>query len=173
MADEERKIRIAAALEEVVWPGETWTIRRVGAKFEVEEGDRSSLADSQPELYGRLLQINEKLSEAGGSLIIVAMIATLAACIGIHLHWLEQLVGPKIDAVRSFWFYGFALVAAFFGSLYSAKAWEGVVYRRLRDNLLRAISDAGLTPHKVLVQIEGDDALDDLADQLKTDPDPL
>jgi hypothetical protein len=169
MVDEDRKIKIAVALDDVVWPGETWIIRRKGAKFEVEEGNRSSLADDHPELYGRLLQVNERVSEAGGWMVIVGMLCTLAFCVAVHLDWLVPLAGDKLEPVRSFWFYGFALVLAFFAFAGLAKLWEGVVYRRYRDSMLQSIEKAGTTPQVVLVQIEGDESLDDLADRMKSD----
>lgn len=171
MADEHRSTQIAQAVDRLVEPGEAWIVRKKKANgIEVLPENTSPLAATNPELYGRLLQINEQLSNAGGSLCIWMPIGTLILCLGLHLGWFDGLFEDTLEKIKSVWFYAIAIVVSFFLSAGLAQAQERGRYHRYRSVLLQAIEKSQISPHQLITQIEGDEALDNLADQLKEDP---
>lgn len=171
MADEDRAGDIAKAVDHLLQPGETWVIRcREEDGIEVVPEGMSVLASANPELYGRLLKVSEQLSSAGGAICIWGPLMVLVLCLGLHLNWFESLLGENVNKLRSVWLYIVATVVSFFLFGGIARAWESVKYRQYRDGVLQAIDRAGLTPHRLIADIEGDDELEHLADQLKADP---
>lgn len=160
---------IAQALRDHVEPGEVWVVRGGYKGVEVSPGEKTSLADSHPELYGRLLQANEAVSSAGGGFVVVGILAVLGACLAVHMQWLDGLIGPDIEKIRSVWVYVFASVAGFLGCGWVATTWEGAVYAQHRHELLAAIDEAGLTPHRVLSEMDGNDSLSSIAERMKHD----
>ncbi len=137
MADEHRRQQITEAVEHLIQPGEAWVIRKDEEGMEIARTGQSSLAVSDPELYGRLLQQSERLNGAGGSMCIWGPLVVLILCLGFHLHWFDILLGPAAEKLRSVWFYGLAVVVSFFlfGSL--AQRWERFRYDQSREAFLR------------------------------------
>ncbi len=169
MPDHSRQEQIADAVDQFIKPGEAWVIRKEEAGTDVTLEGRSALATTHPELYGRLLQVSEQLSNAGGSLCIWGPLLVLLLCLGLHLNWFDAALGPFVDKLRNIWLYLLAATISFFlfGSL--ATFWERLAYRQYREAILRALDDANLPPHRLIALIEGDKSLDNLADQLKAD----
>jgi hypothetical protein len=168
MADD-RKDQIAAAIEHLVRPDEVWIIRRTGGVLDVQEEGQSPLASTHPEIHGRLLQANESVKSAGAGLIIYGMLIVAAGCLAIHLHWLDSVVGSKVESVRSIWFYGFVLVASFFLLATIMEYFERHAYRRFRTSIITALQAARLNPNQVMSLIHRDKALTNVAEYLKKD----
>lgn len=166
---DDRKSQIVASVDHLVRPGEAWVIRRNKGELEVEEEGRSALASTHPELHGRLLQANEGIKSAGGWMLIFGTLAVAAGCLAIHLNWLDSILGAKAESLRSFWLYGFAIVASFFVLAWITDRMESMVYRRFRSSIINALPAARITPHQLISLIEGDAALSNVAQYLKKD----
>jgi len=171
MAEDDRAKEIAGAMEHLLKPGDAWIVRRSEENgIEAVPEGRSKLASTNPELYGRLLTISEQLSSAGGALCIWGPVLVLVLCLGLHLNWFENVLGGNAEKFRSIWLYGLAFVIAFFLFGGIAKVWERMKYKQYRDGVLSALDQAKVTPHRLIADIEGDEALEHLADQMKEDP---
>ncbi len=172
MANEDRANEIARAVNPLIKPGEAWVVRKSEESTNAMAFPQgtSSLTATNPELYGRLLKVSEQLSEAGGALCIWGPIVVVVCCLGLHLDWFQGVLGEAANKFRSLWLYivAFIISVFLFGGL--ARAWERVKYGQYRDEIMRVLDDAKIPPHRLIALIEGDEALDDLADQLKTDP---
>ncbi len=172
MVDGDRTGQIVRAVEHLIQPGEAWTVRKdQEARIEVVRDTKSTLSSTNPELYGRLLNVSERLSNAGGSLCIWGPIGVLVLCLGLHLNWFEGVLGDAADRFRSIWFYILAAFVSFFAFGGIARYWERFKYGQFRDAVLRALDEAKISPHRLIADIEGDGALEHLADQLKDDAD--
>ena len=172
MADDDRKTQIVKAVDHLIQPGETWVMKKGEENgIEVLRDGTSSLESTHPELYGRLLKVSEQLSNAGGGMCIWGPLLVLVFCLGLHLNWFDGVLGGAADKLRSVWFYILAAIVSFFAFGSLARTWERLKYRQYRDAVLRASEDEQITPHRLIANIEGDEALENLADQLKADSD--
>jgi hypothetical protein len=147
-------------------------VRFIGgiAMSETGEDRPLPLSTRHAALYGRLLQANEGIRQAGGSLMLYGMFAVIATCVVLHLGLLDSVLGSIAGSLRSLWLYGLALLGAFLlcGSL--STFLEGAAYRRFRLSIANAIPAAGLTVHEVMTAIENDPALKTVSFHLKRDP---
>ena len=175
MSDPQRAAQISAALEGTLEEGEEFLIRRTADGIEVvrpDENEEKSLGDSQPELYGHLLEVNEQLSGAGSSVILAGMLAVVVLCLAVHMQWMDNLTGIDTSPFRSFWVYGVAVLAAFGFLIWVINRMEARVFARHRDHLYASIRAAGLTRRTLLARIEDDERVKDVAEKLKTGADP-
>jgi hypothetical protein len=170
MVDEDRRQRIVQAVDRLIEPGEVWVVRKEGTGVVARVSGQSDIALTNPELYGRLLRVNSLLCSAGGAICIWMPLLVLLCCVGLHLGLFEPLWGNALDRIRSVWFYIAVLIISFFLSGGLARAWERIKYRRFREPLMEALRDAEIPPHRLIAEIERDEALDHLSDQLKSDP---
>jgi len=172
MSDNERRSRIAAALEGVLEKGDAFLVRRAGDRIDVTRrnpGESPPLDEAHPELYGHLLQVSEELSDAGSNLVWMGVAAVAGICLAIHMQWLNSVLGIDAERLRSLWVYGFVMVVAFFFFGFVSEQMERRIYARRRGELMRTIRQAGFTARTLLARIAKQEDLKNVADKLKTD----
>lgn len=172
MFQEDRARHVAAALDGILEPGDEYLVRRIGDQIEVvraEDKGAGSLAATYPELYGRLLQLNQELDSAGNGLIGILLVGVIGLCVATHMQWLDRWLQIDLQSLRSFWVYGAALVGALLLGGYLAIVKQWYLYRRRRYPLLECIHSAGFFRRTLLARIEKDKSLKEVAGQLRAD----
>src|SRR4051812_45501871 len=112
MAEENRRAIVADALRPHLEDGERYTVFCEEGEVYVSEAETSVCSVLHPRLYGRLLSLNTQLDEAGAGLGRLPMLLVLGFSVGLHLHLLDDWLGPRVvDRIDSVWFY----ILLFFG----------------------------------------------------------
>lgn len=170
--DQQRQHEVAQKLEEILDEGDRFVVERHRGQVDVQPIDEARLpplSEEKPELYGHLVAVSEILSDAGSNFILVPMVTVAIVCLIVHMRWINTLLGIDIEVIRNVWVYAASLTACFFLSAQIALWIEGFAYRRYRDDLIRAIREAGFSRWHLLARISGDEELSNVADKLKTD----
>lgn len=170
--DQDRQQEIAQSLKEFLVEGERLVVDCHDGRVDIqpiEEANLKPLAEEKPELYGHLLAVSETLSDAGSSFVLFAMMTVAAICLAVYMNWIDTFLSIDVQKFQSFWVYAFALVTSFFASGQIALWIEASAYRRHRDELIRAVREAGLTRWHLLARISQDEDLSNLVEKLKTD----
>jgi hypothetical protein len=170
MAEENRRAIVSDALRPVMEEGEEYRVYCHEGEVFVEEAQTSICSVLHPRLYGRLLSLNTQLDEAGAGMARLPMLVTLAFCVALHLHLLDDWLGVRLaDQLNNWWFFLLVLFAVF----QLLEAIRGrlryAVYQRHREELHALILREELDPDTLLAQIEGDPSVATVGHQLKLD----
>ncbi len=170
MDEENRRDTVADALRPILEEGEAYNVFCHEGEVHVQETDTSVCAVQNPRLYGRLLSLNTQLDNAGGGIGRLPMLAALTFCVGLHLGWWEDWLGPVLNArLDHVLFYLlvayvlFQLLSLIWGTL------QKRLYRECRDELYLLIAREGLDRDRLLALIEGDPAVARVSHFLKLD----
>jgi hypothetical protein len=175
--DDARGRKIARQLDGLLDEGQSMLVRcetGVIKVFEVEGEDDeltrvSPLRDSHPELYGRMLALDQAVDKAGGFLLGLLWIVTTVTFVLTWSGALDGLFGLALGHIISFWMIlPFVIVMGIVTSQIG-NVFEKAKYAGLRGALHAAIDGSGLTLPTVLSKIEGDQAVSNLAERLKID----
>jgi hypothetical protein len=170
--DEEKRQRVADALYPILEDGDFIQVACEEGEILISEPDFSVCRERHPRLFGRMLSLNAELSETGGNVTYLLLLAAGAFCLGLHLRWWDAWFGDDAaERMRSIWFYLFVFAITLkINGLISARL-EGFVYRRRRDDLLALLREEDLDRDVLLSIIEGEDSVAHVARQLKLDAD--
>lgn len=158
---------IVDALDGLLREGEQLVVSQVEGEVHVremiedEDAVVSALRDSDPELYGYLIVVNDRISNATGCLWPTALLlATLAAC-GAVAQFRPDL---------AFWWV-YAIIVVIAGVLWIlGNEWrEQVVYLQTRDELFSRLTRANLSRDRLLALVASDTQLSNLTSKLKGD----
>jgi hypothetical protein len=169
MEEENRRENVADALRPVLREGESFNVYCHEGEVWVDGVDTSVVAARHPRLYGRLLALNAELDHAGSGIAQLPVLLVLTFCVGLHLHWFDDLIGPFAEKLNSIWFFGLVLLALF-QFLHAVNGFfERAVYRQGRDELLSQLATEQIDRDTLLALIEGDAAVARVAGHLKLD----
>jgi len=168
--DDAQKRKIAEALTGVMRDGQRCLIQCSDGDITVDSKvPAAEIKQKHADLYGQLLTANEAISDAGGWVGIVMFFTAAVFCLAIHMAWFNSVLGVPVERLQSFWLYllVLAVVVIVSGGLVSVR--EQQAYRRHRQEVLRAIADAGSTKNAILTAINDDPALKSIAEWRKKD----
>lgn len=122
-----------------------------------------------PQLYGKLLEVDAALKDAGGMLVIVYLLLLIVTYCGLWFEWykrIPQLAGVDLGSV---WVY--ALVFVVIGGVWIAhfQVVQRLCYEQYRHELMQFATNAKLTKYQLMAEIEQDAAVRDVAEALKRD----
>jgi hypothetical protein len=133
------------------------------------EGTYSELKGEHEELYGLLLHSNRQIDDAGDSIMIIFLIVTFGAGLALHMEWLDEFFGADLERLRSWVVYVVGAVVSTLLAGWGIGFLQKRAYRRLREPILYYLETHGISPLTLIAKLEGDDALDDVAEQLQGD----
>ena len=177
-----RRDDVARALEPLLQPGDLFLVCRDEDAVAVTPlpsdvlGTRSPLRLLNPELYGLLLAIDQRISDASGCLPkLIATTGAVALSFAVHgrlFHGLtaEPRLHHLLDELRSGWTYALIGVVAL-AALIITQGWqERLAYERERRALSERLLRERAIPYEVVSQMEGDDSLSFVSKHMKRDP---
>ena len=172
MSKPERSQQVAQAVEGILKEGDKFVIQRSHQHLTVTTPDKAEfpdLGDTHPELYGRLLEIGERLSKAERGFGRLIFLVAILLCAAIQMLWFRDWLGIQAERLQGFWVYALILFVAYLIQRRIAVMRGWLAYRRERPELLGALRDAGLARRHVLAKIEPNPSLRTLARRLKLD----
>jgi hypothetical protein len=133
-------------------------------------GERSRAAQGiDDQLYGKLLEVNAALKDAGGVLIIVYALVLLTAYLAIWFGWYKSLVFLQGADLNVVWIYLIVFVVVFFVWIAHFEFLQWWCYRRNRPELLDHIQRAALNRYDLLARIADDKSVANVAEVMKRD----
>ena len=173
---ESQKERIANALDGVLEPGETWIVRAIANDILVEDHQVGGSHPSQrltPELQTRIEMFNDRLSTAGTSFVLYGLVVIFFICVGLHMNWFADWLGPANDKLRSIWVYLLSGVVGFVLLTAVTTAYEKMIYRRDRVEFFHAVRAQGLDTAELFALLKDEEDYENLVEQMKSDADLL
>jgi hypothetical protein len=119
-------------------------------------------------LYGKLLEVNAALQDAGGVLIIVYALILLAAYLALWFGWYKSIWFLKAD-LNVVWIYLIVFVVVFFVWIAHFEFVQWWCYRRNRSELLDHIQRSAVNRYQLLASIAHDKLVSSVAEVLKRD----
>ena len=158
---------IAEALDGLLREGEQLVVSRVEGEVHVremvedEDAVVSSLRDSDPELYGYLIVVNDRISNATGCLWPTFLLALAIGACGALASFRPDL---------AFW-WTYAVIVVVAGVMWVlGNEWrEQVVYHQNRGELFARLSSANLSRERLLAVVAADAQLSSVTSKLKGD----
>jgi len=167
---EHRLQEVREVLGNHIYPGEEFRVRWEDERLEVVPLDgRSALVQDDDELYGLLLVVNERISNAGTGLAFVGLGLTAFVVLSIAFTWFPNITG-SLDELRSWWFYAAAGLAGLVVTGWLTGMRERVAFRASERELDRELDRARISRYALLAMIKDDDELDSLTEMLKAVP---
>jgi hypothetical protein len=121
------------------------------------------------QLYGKLLEVNAALKDAGGVLIIVYALVLLTTYSALWFGWYQSLVFLQGADLNVVWVYLIVFVVVFFVWIAHFEFLQWWCYRRNRPELLDHIQRAALNRYDLLARIADDKSVANVAEMLKRD----
>lgn len=127
------------------------------------------LRREHPELYGKLLEANAAIGDAGGILFFLYLILLIGLYCGLWMGWYHRIPVLRRMDLGNFWMY--ALVTAIVVAIWIGHftILQRLCYRRHRDEILDLLRATKLTRYRFLAETEGDQAIQEVASALKRD----
>lgn len=172
----QRQTRIETALADVLEDGERWIVQGDNRGVRVLPADhdvagRSLLRFTHPDVYGRLLALNERMRAAGGPVgFELGLVVALCGIAAVEAGWLAGAVSTSaLDSLANGWVYALFAVLVFAAT----SVWRETAARRLfareRANLARTFDRIGLTREEAIVLLDGDESVRLVLQRLKRD----
>ena len=169
-----RQDTLRAAVEPILEDGESWLVVRERDGVRVrpaghDDPHRSLLRFTHPELYGRLLALEERMRTAGGWIgFELALILVLAGIAAVDGGWLVGLVdGGWLRSLQTGWVYA-AYAVTVLVLVFGWRGWRASsCYRAHAGDLRRAVDELKLSWNEFPTWLEGDSAVRDVATQIK------
>ncbi|MFT6836328.1 MAG: hypothetical protein ACJA0H_002377 [Francisellaceae bacterium] len=133
------------------------------------ENKKEYISEVDKELYGALLLANERISSAGGNLVIVFIILGIVISFGVHGHWIERWIGVDLASIHNWYFYISCPIICFLIAVMLCSIPSNRAYKRYRPDILRLANQAGMSQYRLIAMIGSDKDLKDIADCLKKD----
>ena len=173
---EARHGQIATALEPVLADGERWLVELDRGHVHVTAAEhdtagRSLLRFTHPDLYGRLLALEERVQSAGGILNVpLALVLSLAGVAALDGGWFAgTFSADALAALANGWVYALWTVLVFFVVLRLRRLLSHRCYRREVAELLATCRREGVEHPQLVTLLEGDQALSHIQALLKQD----
>jgi hypothetical protein len=164
--NDETKARVASALGGVIEDGERFLVSCKNGVVDVDTaGGERPLVETEPELYGHLMTLNQELSSTGAGLTLFFLIGSVVLSMSIGLGWLDML-GVPAGWLQSWWVYLLIVLLGFMvgGALADGKS--NGVFARAYSGLISMSARAGLNRFTLLARIKDDKDLSELAKYL-------
>ncbi len=170
MDEENRRETVADAVRPILEEGEAYSVFCHEGEIHVKEADTSVCAVRHPRLYGRLLSLSAQLDQAGAGISRVPTLAALAFCVGLHLRWWDDFLGPAlVDQLNHWLFFLLVFYVIFQGLGIVNNALRRGVYRSGREELFALLAEEKLDRDTLLAMIEDDPAVSRVGHYLKLD----
>jgi hypothetical protein len=129
----------------------------------------TSIKHRHPELYGKLLEVNAALQDAGGALVFVYLILLLGIYCGLWFEWYKRI--PLLAGIDlgNVWIYALVFVLVFGAWIGHFQLLQWHCYRQSRQEIIDFADRAKVTRYQLLAEIEKDSAVRDVAEALKRD----
>lgn len=158
---------IAEALDGLLREGEQLVVSQIEGEVRVremvedEEEVVSSLRDTDPDLYGYLIVVNDRISNATGCLWPTVLLAlTIAAC---------GAVASFRPDLSFWWVYTLIVIGGCVIWVLGNEWREQVVYWHNRPDLFARLNAASLSRDRLLAVVASDSQLSSLTGKLKAD----
>ena len=132
-------------------------------------GTHHEVAEHHPELYGRLLIANERIENAGTVVIWLMIALVIGVCATIHMAWVPAIFGIPVARLQSWIVYLLIAVGVFVVYCFYSTLAEKRAYQAVRQPVYEYLQKHHLTVPWLIAQINGDDSVDDIAEQLRKD----
>ena len=132
-----------------------------------KRGGVSRNVDDQ--LFGKLLEVNAALKDAGGVLIIVYALILLTAYSALWFGWYESIAIFQQADLNVVWVYLIVFVVVFFVWIAHFEFLQWWCYRRHRSELLDQIQRSAVNRYELLASIADDKSVSVVAEALKRD----
>ena len=143
-----------------------------GKDFEFEAVDLSSidaLRTRQPQLYGVLLTVDQKIRQAEGYYVPTWMTISLGLCVAVHYAWLDPLLDTDLAPFRNWATYTLITLAVTTVCYLIWDRRERRAYLRARPTLIESARRHQTTRFQLLTQIENHDPLRRVSTRLARD----
>ncbi len=127
------------------------------------------MARKHPELYGKLLEVNAALQDAGGVLIVPYLILLLSICAAIWMDWYRAIPGFKDVNLDSFWIYAIITVMVVSIWIGHFNMVQRACYRRYREGLLEVIRKTGVRRYPLLAMLVNNKPIAEVTSFLQRD----
>lgn len=127
------------------------------------------MKEQDRELYGLLLAANQRLNEVGDLSIWVLILLAVFSSVGLHLEWLDEIIGYPLGNLRNVYVHLLIWLAAFAVFGISLEIGRRAAYARIRLELAALMRRSGYTQYTLLAEIEHDPELKLIAESLKQD----
>ncbi len=165
---EHRIQEVREMLQDHLHPGEEFRVRWQDDRLDVTPlQGHSSLVHDESELYGLLMTVNERISNAGTGLAFFGLGATLFAILALALDWFEI---KETQNLRNWWVYVLMASGGLVVTGWLTGLQENAAFRASERELERALDQARLSRYTLLTMIKDDDELDSLTELLKKTP---
>ena len=121
------------------------------------------------QLYGKLLEVNVALKDAGGVLVIVYALLLLTAYLALWFGWYRSIGFLEHANLNVVWVYLIVFVVAFFVWIAHFEFLQWWCYRRHRSELLDQIQRSAVDRYDLLAWIADDKSVSVVAEALKRD----
>lgn len=140
--------------------------------FEPDAVDRSSidtLRTRQPQLYGVLLTVDQKIRQAEGFYVPTWMTISLGLCVAVHYSWLDPLLETDLAPFRNWATYTLITLAVTTACYLIWDRREKRAYQRARSTLIESARRHKTTRYELLTQIENHEPLRRVSTRLARD----
>jgi hypothetical protein len=121
------------------------------------------------QLYGKLLEVNAALKDAGGVLVIVYALVLLTAYLALGFGWYRSIGFLEHANLNVVWVYLIVFVVLFFVWIAHFEFLQWWCYRRHRSELLDQIQRSAVDRYDLLAWIADDKSVAVVAEALKRD----
>lgn len=134
-----------------------------------EGRDVSEFRDAHPELYGRLLQADERIARSAGRLGWWMAMTWVGLCIFIIAELTSEVLGFRVNRLQSTWIYVLLGVAFLMSYFRLASGRRRSAYRREQPDIVADTANARLNQATLLSAIQSHAPVSTVAAEIKAD----
>jgi hypothetical protein len=122
-----------------------------------------------PELYGKLLEANAAIGDAGGVLILIYSVFLLTVYAGLWMEWYRRIPALRRMDLGNFWIYALVFLVVLGAMIGHFSLLQRLCYRRHRDEILDLFRASRMSRYRLLADLEGDEAVKEVVGAMKRD----
>lgn len=177
MDDSKKTDALEQAARAVLEDGDSYIVTREDGECSVTEFEPddtpSVLRTTQPELYGQLLRLNERIdSSAGCFTLIIFPILLGGLCYAIEQRIIDFGIAPEVTDDFGKLPYILALIVGIWLGLSINSIFERRAYQQERGEIVDACRRLRLSRDQLVAQLAGDDSVSSVAGAIKLDRSP-
>ena len=135
------------------------------------ENTTTCIKDTNKDLYGMLMVVNQRIGNAGTLLFWIVAIPVLALCVSIHMRWFDSIFGVPVEQMRGFGVYALIAVLAFLGFGVVTNYKEKTIYSAAKPAILENLRLNDISVEYLLADRADDKELAQIREKLMDDKD--